>query len=166
MSARLGCVLLTWTCSTTCLFAGAFLQWNGFCAVCYGNCCCSCLEALTGDLLVFNQVLTSSCFLPEGRTSVESASTPRTNRTTSSRWRTFVTPWRSTGTPKTKKFTGPTSPPTPSTAHCGTARDRKLVTVCFPDTLHKKDAMGKVTCINLQIQLYRNCECEGERENE
>lgn len=37
-------------------------------------------------------------------------------------------PWRWTGTPKTATSTGRTSPPIPSTEHCGTAPSRRSVT--------------------------------------
>lgn len=79
--------------------------------------------------MVFNQVLTSSCFLPEGRTSDVSALTPRTCLMMSSLWLTYAMPWHWTGMPKTATSTGQMSLLTPSTEHCGMGRSRRSVAI-------------------------------------
>lgn len=64
------------------------------------------LEKLKEDLSTFDQVLTSSCFLPEGWTSVGSALTQMTCQMMSSPLLTFAVLWLWTGTQRTTMSTG------------------------------------------------------------
>lgn len=83
------------------------------------------LEKLKGDLSTFDQVLTSSCFLPEGWTSVGSALTQMTCQMMSSPLLMCAAQWLWTGTQRMTMSTGQMLAPTQSAEQNGMDQDRR-----------------------------------------
>lgn len=115
------------------------------------------LEKLKEDLSTFDQVLTSSCFLPEGWTSVGSALTQMTCQMMSSPLLMCAALWLWTGTPRMTMSTGQMLAPTQSAEQNGMDQARRY-SVNYVWRPSSQETLG-ISVLNLlgSIGFLRSC---------